>query len=140
MLVILSFTNRLSLEGFYNIHTCEEHKLRLYLNQSNSDLSKKFTELHRSKALINKFVLVIEAVKKGIANSTQWNFESKTSSGDIYAIKVDQHRFYTLTTKSEGYRELYICRYGKKESQKNSKKLTSTIDSISNIQIQKLLS
>ncbi|WP_157494225.1 hypothetical protein [Fulvivirga imtechensis] len=128
------------MEGFYNIHTCEKHKLKLFLNQSNSDLSKKFTEIHRNKTLINKFVLVIEAVKKGIANRTQWNFEAKTKHGDIYAIKVDQHRFYTLAIKSGGYRELYICRYGKKESQKNSKKLTSTIDSISTIQIQKLLS
>lgn len=139
-LVILHFTNRLSLESFYNIHTCEEFKFRVFLNQSNSDLSKKFTEMHRNDKQKNKFVLVIEAVKRGIANTTQWNFESKSNLGEIYAIKVDQHRFYTLVTKSGGYRELFICRYGKKESQQNSKKLTDTINSISKIQLEKLLS
>ena len=128
------------MESFYNIHSCEVHKFKVYLNQSNSDLAKKFLELNRDKKQTNKFVLVIEAVKRGVANTTQWNFESKTDLGDVYAIKVDQHRFYTLVVKNAGYRELYISRYAKKESQQNSKKLKSTIDSISNIQIQKWLS
>jgi len=84
-------------------------------------------------------VLIIEAIKQNVANSTQWNFELKTPDGDVYAIKIEQHRFYTLVKKVNGYRELFICRYGKKESQTNSKKLTNTIESIAKLEIETLL-
>lgn len=128
------------MESFYQIHSCDEYRVRFYLNHSNSDLLKKFNEIHRKDVLINKFVLVIEAVKKGIANSTQFNWEFKTPRGDVYAIKVNEHRLYTLVINDGMYKEYYISRYGKKESQQNTKKLTSTIESIANIEIQKLLS
>ena len=128
------------MESFYQIHSCDEHRVRFYLNHSNSDLLKKFNEIHRKDVLINKFVLVIEAVKKGIANSTQFNWEYNTPRGDVYAIKVNEHRFYTLVINEGTHKEYYISRYGKKESQQNTKKLTSTIESIANIEIQKLLS
>ena len=111
------------MESFYNIYSCEVHKFKVYLNQSNSDLVKKFSELHRDRKQTNKFVLVIESVKTGVANTTQWNFESKTDLGDIYAIKVDQHRFYTLVVKNAGYKKLYIFRYANKENKQNSKKV-----------------
>jgi hypothetical protein len=127
------------LENFYLIDFCDEYKFRVYLNASNSDVMKKFTEINRNAKCINKFVLIIEAVKQNISNKTQFNFESKCELGDIYAIKVDAHRFYTLCLKSGGYRELYICRYGRKQSQQNTKKLTTTIESIQKISIQKLL-
>jgi hypothetical protein len=106
--MLLRFTYWLSLESFYTIHTSKEHKFKVYLNHSNSELTKKFSELHRDKKLKRKFVLVILAIREHIANSTQWNFESKSPLGDIYAIKVEQHRFCTLVRKSEGYRELYV--------------------------------
>ena len=127
------------MENFYLIDFCDEYKFRVYLNGSNSDVTKKFTEINRNPKLINKFVIVLEAVKQNVANKTQFNFESKCDLGDIYAIKVDIHRFYTLFCKSGGYRELYICRYGRKQSQQNTKKLTTTIESIHKISIQKLL-
>ena len=128
------------MENFYLIHFCDVHKFRVYLNGSNSDLTKKFTEINRNKNSTNKFVLVIEAVKKNIANKTQFNWEASTSLGEVYAIKVDEHRFYTLVCKYNGYRELFICRYGRKQTQQNDKKLTATIDSISKILLQKMLS
>lgn len=127
------------MENFYLIHYCDENKFRLYLNCSNSDLTKKFTEINRNKKLTNKFVLVIEAIKNKISNKTQFNLEGKCDFGEIYAIKVDNHRLYTLVTKNLGYRELFICRYGRKQSNQNDKKLLSKINSIPNITIQKLL-
>lgn len=127
------------MENFYLINSCDINKFRLYLNGSNSELAKKFTEINRSPKLTSKFVLVIEAVKIKVANKTQFNWEAKCKFGEIYAIKVDNHRFYTLVTKDMGYRELFICRYGKKQSNKNDKKLLSIINSIPNINIQKLL-
>ena len=111
----------------------------MYLNLSNSDVTKKFTEINRNERYISKFVIILEAVKQNIANKSQFNFESRCALGDIYAIKVDNHRFYTLCCKSGGYREFYICRYGRKQSQENTKKLTTTIESIHKISIQKLL-
>lgn len=128
------------MENFYLIHFCDASKFRVYLNSSNSEVTKKFTEINRSKNLTQKFVLVIEAVRKNIANKSQFNWEAKCKMGEIYAIKVDEHRFYTLVTKNLGYRELYICRYGKKQSDQNSKKLIAIIESIGEISLQKILS
>lgn len=110
------------------------------MNQSNYDLTKKFTEINRNEKLIRKFVLVIEAVKTNTHNKTQYNWECDFGCGAVYAIKIDFHRFDTLQITKDGYRELYISRYGKKESQENTKKLTATISTIENIQIQKQLS
>lgn len=110
----------------------------MYLNQSNSDLTKKFTEINRNEKLTRKFVLVIEAVKTNSHNKTQYNWEADFDCGSVYAIKVDTHRFYTLQITNNNYRELFICRYGKKESQENTKKLTTTIDTIESIQIEKI--
>lgn len=126
------------MENFYLICECHENKFRVYLNQSNSDLTKKFTEINRNEKLTRKFVLVIEAVKINSHNKSQYNWEDDFDFGSVYAIKVDHHRFYTLQIMSRGYRELYICRYGKKESQENTKKLLTTIGSIENIQIEKI--
>lgn len=86
-----------------------------------------------------KFTLVIEAIKLNTANREQFNYESECELGKIYAIKIGSHRFYTLIHICD-YKELYICRYGKKETQKNDKKLTDTINSIKRISIQKQLS
>lgn len=127
------------MENFYLIHFCDKHKFRLYLNGSNSELTKKFTEINRINKLTTKFVLVIEAVKNKISNKTQFNWEANCEFGEIYAIKIDNHRFYTLVIKNQGYRELFICRYGRKQSNNNDKKLLSIINSIPNITIQKLL-
>jgi hypothetical protein len=127
-------------ENFYLIYECCNNKFRVFLNHSNAELSKKFTEINRNDKLTRKFVLVIEAVKTNSHNKTQYNWECDLNFGSVYAIKVDSHRFYTLHTTNNGFRELFISRYGKKESQENTKKLTSTIQSIANINIQKLLS
>ena len=102
-------------------------------------MSKKFNQINRQNKTVNKFVLIIEAVKNNVANPTQFNFEDKCDLGDIYAIKIDEHRFYTLVCINAGYKELYIARYGRKQTQKNDKKLLSIIASISEITIQKLL-
>lgn len=112
---------------------------RVYLNGSNSELLKKFNEINRNPKLTNKFVLVIESVKINIANKTQFNWEASCELGEIYAIKVDSHRFYTLVSKNVGYRELFICRYGKKQTQQNDKKILAIVNSIPKISIQKLL-
>lgn len=127
------------MENYYLIHQCEKNKFRVYLNFNNSELVKKFTEINRTSVLTNKFVLVIEAVKNNEANRTQFNWEGKCSYGDIYAIKVNEHRFYTIVSFNSGFRELLISRYGKKESEKNDKSLMAIIDSISKIEIKKLL-
>jgi hypothetical protein len=127
------------LENFYLIHCCEDNKFRVYLNSSNSDLSKKFNEINRNSKLTNKFVLVIESVKANIANKSQFNWEASCEFGEIYAIKVDNHRFYTLVCKNQGYKDLFICRYGRKQTQQNDKKILSIINSIPKISIQKLL-
>ncbi|RCW89790.1 hypothetical protein DFQ08_1095 [Winogradskyella arenosi] len=100
---------------------------------------KKFNQINRDEKTVKKFVIVIEAVKVNVANKSQWNWESKCDLGEIYAIKVDNHRFYTLVCKNLGYRELYISRYGRKQTNSNDKKLIATINSISKITIQKLL-
>lgn len=126
------------MENFYLLCECHENRFRVYLNHSNSDLTKKFTEINRNEKLIKKFVLVIEAIKYKTENKTQYNWEANFELGSVYAIKIDFHRFYTLQTTNRGYRELYICRYGKKESQENTKKLTTTINTIEKIQIQKI--
>lgn len=128
------------MENYYLIAECHINKFRAYLNLSNSDLTKKFTEINRVEKSIKKFILVLEAVKTNVHNKTQYNWEGDYPCGPIYAIKVDEHRFYTLQVANGGYKELYISRYGKKESEQNSKKLTSTIETIQHIQIQKLLS
>jgi hypothetical protein len=127
------------LDNFYLISFCDENKFRVYLNSSNAELLKKFNELNRNEKTTRKFILVIEAVKEKISNKTQFNYEGSCELGDIFAIKVDNHRFYTLVIKNQGYRELFISRYGRKQSQKNDKKLTTTINSISKLSIQKLL-
>ncbi len=126
------------MENFYLICECLENKFRVYLNQSNSELTKKFTEINRNEKLTRKFVLVIESVKTNSYNKTQYNWECDFDFGSVYAIKVDLHRFYTLQMTNNGYRELYICRYGKKESQENTKKLITTITTIESIQIEKI--
>lgn len=128
------------MENFYLFHSCDIFKFRVFLNGSNSEVTKKFTEINRNKVQTNKFILVIEAVKTNVANKSQFNWEANSPLGDIYAIKVDEHRFYTLLVKNMGYRELYICRYGRKQTQQNDKKLISTIESISKITFQKILS
>lgn len=51
------------MENFYQIYECNKYKLRVYLNQSNKDLSNKFVEINRDKKLIDKFTLVIESIK-----------------------------------------------------------------------------
>lgn len=56
-------TYRLRMENFYQIYECNKYKLRVYLNQSNKDLSNKFVEINRDKKLIDKFTLVIESIK-----------------------------------------------------------------------------
>jgi hypothetical protein len=127
------------LENFYLIHCCEENKFRVHINGSNSELLKKFTEINRNPKLTNKFVLVIESVKINIANKSQFNWEASCDLGEIYAIKVGIHRFYTLVCKNTKYKDLFICRYGRKQSQKNDKKLLAIINSIPKISIQKLL-
>lgn len=127
------------MENFYLFYSCDIVKFRVYLNCSNSDLTKKFTEINRNKTQTNKFVLVIESVKNNIANTKQFNWEANSPLGDIYAIKIDEHRFYTLVSKNMGYKELFICRYGRKQTQQNDKKLISTIESISKITFQKIL-
>ena len=127
------------MENFYLIHCCEENKFRVYLSGSNSELLKKFNEINRNPKLTNKFVLVIESVKINIANKTQFNWEASCLLGEIYAIKVDKHRFYTLVCKNSGYKDLFICRYGRKQTQQNDKKLLAIINSIPKISIQKLL-
>lgn len=126
------------MENFYIICECHQNRFRVYLNQSNSDLTKKFTEINRNEKLTRKFVLVIEAVKNKTENKTQYNWEADFIFGSVYAIKIDSHRFYTLQAINNGYRELFIYRYGKKESQENTKKLTTTINTIENIQIEKI--
>lgn len=98
---------------------------------------KKFNEVNRNERLWKKFILVIEAIKINAHNRSQYNFEAKYAFGDVYAIKIDSHRFYTLHTTYMGFRELFISRYGKKESQENTKKLTQTINSIESIDIKK---
>lgn len=135
----MHLTNRLSLENFYLIHCCEENKFKVYLNHSNSDVVKKFNQINRKQTTTNKFVLVIEAVKNGVANTSQWNWEDSCDLGEIFAIKVDEHRFYTVVTSCLGYKELFICRYGRKQTNTNDKKLLATIGSISKIELQKLL-
>ncbi|QIE58635.1 hypothetical protein G5B37_03385 [Rasiella rasia] len=100
---------------------------------------KKFNEINRQEKTINKFALVVAAIQDKTANRTQFNREGSCSLGEIYAIKVDNHRFYTLVIKYQGYREYYISRYGRKQSQTNDKKLTKTIESISKITITKFL-
>jgi hypothetical protein len=127
-------------DNYYLIHSCDVAKFRLFLNFSNSDVSKKFLEINRNPVLTNKFAIVVEAVKKNVANKSQWNWEGSCALGDIYAIKVSEHRFYTLIIKGNSYRELFISRYGKKQSESNDKALTDIIDSIAKIQIQKQLS
>ncbi len=127
------------MEVYYLIHNCDETKFRLFLNQSNSDICKKFNEINKNPKLFKKFILVIEAVKTKVHNKTQFNWEMSFECGEVYAIKIDNHRFYTLVVVNSGYRELYMSRYGKKESQENTKKLISTISSIENISIQKAL-
>ncbi|WP_114310998.1 hypothetical protein [Winogradskyella arenosi] len=127
------------MDNFYLIHNCETNKFRVYLNTSNADVMKKFNQINRDEKTVKKFVIVIEAVKVNVANKSQWNWESKCDLGEIYAIKVDNHRFYTLVCKNLGYRELYISRYGRKQTNSNDKKLIATINSISKITIQKLL-
>lgn len=127
------------MEIYYLIHNCDETKFRLFLNQSNTDVCKKFNEINKNPKLFKKFILVIEAVKNKVSNKTQFNWEERFEIGEVYAIKIDNHRFYTLVVVNAGYRELYMSRYGKKESQENTKKLISIIDSIKNISIQKAL-
>lgn len=127
------------MEVYYLIHTCDTTKFRLFLNQSNTDICKKFSEINKNPKLYKKFILVIEAVKNKVHNKTQFNWEMDFDCGQVYAIKIDHHRFYTLLVINSGYRELYMSRYGKKESQENTKKLTTTISSIENISIQKAL-
>lgn len=127
------------MENFYEIHSCQKTKFRVYLNFSNPEVVKKFNIINRSEKLLTKFILVIEAVKKGVSNKTQFNWEASSPLGEVFAIKVSEHRFYTVQSSNAGYRDLYICRYGKKQSQSNSKKLTKIIESIDKINIQKLL-
>ncbi len=136
----MHLTNRLSLDYFIQIYRCDIERYRVYLNSSNAEVTKKFNEISRSQKTINKFVLVIESVKLRIDNKTQFNWEGKCDYGDIYAIKVDNHRFYTIIYNHDGYRNLYICRYGRKQSNSNDKTLTGTIDSISKIEIQNFFS
>lgn len=126
------------MEYFLQIYSCEIEKFRVYLNSTNSTVFKKFNELSRNEKLIKKFVLVIEAVKINAHNKSQFNFEYKSDLGDVYAIKVDNHRFYTLIIKENGYKNLFISRYGRKQTQQNDKKLTKTIQSISEINIKRI--
>ena len=101
----------------------------------NTDLLKKYSELHRQIKVIDKLIIVLEAVKKNVANTSQYNFEGNSKYGKVFAIKIDQHRFYTIDTSKAGYRILYICRYEKKESQKNTKKIKQSIEAIDKIEI-----
>ena len=126
------------MENFYQILCCDEKRFRVFLNQHNPDVIKKFVEINKDPKAFKKFILVIEAIKVNNFTTQQYNFEGKSTLGNVFAIKVDQHRFYTLQMTNGNYREIFICRYGKKESQKNDKELTTTIKSIDKIEIQKI--
>ncbi|MGA9212355.1 hypothetical protein [Kaistella sp.] len=94
------------------------------------------SNVHRDNRSYKKLELVLAAIRLKTANRTQYNFEANLACGKVYAIKVDEHRFYTLEKTSEGYRDYYITKYGRKQSDKNTKKLTDIIDSIDNITIE----
>ena len=136
----MHLTNRLILENYYLIDECPDAKFRLYINFSNAELIKKFTEINRDIKLTEKFVLAVEAIKNKIANTTQWNYEGNCEYGDIYAIKIKpNHRFYTIVVKEGGYRNLYMSRYARKQSNQNDKAIISIINSIKKAQFQIIL-
>ncbi len=124
------------MSNYYLYRNCDVHRARFYLNYDDSELMTKFSNVHRDKKLKKKLDLVIGAIRLKTANRTQYNFEADFSVGKVYAIKVEEHRFYTLEKSSEGYREYYISRYGRKQSEQNTKKLTDTIKTIENISIE----
>ncbi len=124
------------MEIYYKIHECPEGKFKFFLNFTNNDLLKKFQEINKNPKLLKKYILVIESIKVGVSNTTQFNYEGKCPSGDVYAIKIDSHRFYTLLIKEDNCKKYYISRYGKKQSQQNTKLLTDIINSICKCQIQ----
>lgn len=126
------------MDNFIKIYNCDIYKYRVFLNASNAEVLKKFNQITRTNKTLNKFVLVIEAVKINAHNKQQFNYEDSCDLGDIYAIKIDTHRFYTLVAKELGYRNLFISRYGRKQTQKNDKKLLAIIKSISKIEITKI--
>ncbi|MFM9400795.1 hypothetical protein ACKLNQ_02510 [Myroides odoratimimus] len=100
---------------------------------------KKIHEFSRSDDL-EKFKLVLYAVRDEIANRTQFNREGDCSLGVIYAIKVGQHRFYSIYTNNpmDNYRELYVCKYEKKQTQKNNNTINETLKAIKKLEFNKL--
>lgn len=134
----MHLTNRLSLESFYVICECHQNKFRVYLCMEDTTLLQKFSEIHRNEKLKRKLAIIFAAIKTNVSNSTQYNYEGPCENGKIYAIKIDSHRFYTIQITNNGYRELFISRYQKKESQKNTKKIDQTLEAIKKIEIQKM--
>lgn len=124
------------MSNFCLIRSCEINRARFYLNFDDSELMTKMSNVHRDNRSYKKLELVLAAIRLKTANRTQYNFEANLACGKVYAIKVDEHRFYTLEKTSEGYRDYYITKYGRKQSDKNTKKLTDIIDSIDNITIE----
>lgn len=125
------------MESYFLIYTSENSNFKVYLNISNSEVSKKFSELSRKPKLMNKFLLIIKAVESNEHNRTQFNHEDECDYGRIFAIKINEHRLYTIVHNDKGIRNLYISRYGRKQSQKNDKNIKSIIDSIRKIIIHK---
>lgn len=126
------------MESVINFHISEKYLLRAYIDISNKELYKKFGEVLSNEKTQKKFLIILKAIEQKIANRTQYNREGKCDLGIIYAIKIDNHRFYTIESTVGSWRELFICRYGKKQSQTNDKKLTDTINSIKEIEIKKV--
>lgn len=83
-------------------------------------------------------MIVLEAVKNNVHTTEQFNYESECPDGKIYAIKVDDYRFYTIMNLFDSYRDLYISKYEKKKTNKNNKKINQSLDSISLRSIEKI--
>lgn len=127
------------MDYFYRIYGNDESKFQVFLNVSDQDLLKKFSLIHRNPTSVNKFKIIIKAIERDITNKTQWNWEGTCSYGEIYAIKIDEHRIYTVVHVHNSIKCLFMCKYGRKQSQKNDKKLNNIIRSISNLSFQKVL-
>lgn|GEM_PF-2006223 len=115
------------------VEICDEQGCSIYIDYTDKELNKKITEINRNQSLKNKFNLVLKSLIENTFNKTIFNFEHKCTDGKVYAIKVDNHRFYTLALPDGNQRRYFISRYGKKESQQNDKKLTKIIETVCDI-------
>ncbi|MDM1397103.1 hypothetical protein HX049_07935 [Myroides odoratimimus] len=113
------------------IYECDTYRFRVFIDFGDKSVSEGYHQLSKNTIKFKKFWVVVVAVKEGSSTKEQFNYEGNCDGGKIFAIKVNQDRFYGVMSSHDNYRVFVISKFLKKETQKNDKKIKQVLTTIS---------